>query len=115
MDLGIDKIKAVFTFIFGGYDFYVAIMEDGKISVGDLPELIAFLPTIPEVIANAPEAYAQFKDFTPEEIVEFKAWATDEFDIPDDELEAKIEEIFSIAADLGAIGLRIASLFKTEE
>jgi len=113
--LGIDKIKAVFTFVFGGYDFYVAIMEDGKISVGDLPALITFLPTIPEVIANAPEAYAQFLDFTPEEIIEFKVWAKDEFDIPDDELEAKIEEIFSIAADLGAIGLRIAALFKPAE
>lgn len=112
MNLGIDKIKDVFTFLFGGYNCYEAVMADNKVNWKDLPHIVALIPSVVTVIGDAPEALDQGADLTPEEITELETWAKDEFDIPDDLLEAKIEEGLSICADIGKIGIRVGNFVK---
>ena len=111
--LGIEKIKSMFTFIFKSYGLVVDVMEDGKIGFGDIPEILEFIPNVAIVAANAGGALAELKDIDQGEIEELKAWTAEEFDIPDDELEAKIEEAIAIVGDLGKLGLRVSAFVKS--
>lgn len=75
-------------------------LEDGKITVGDTQHLIPVLLEIPSVLGSLDAAGEEITDLTPEEIAELAEFAKATFDIPQDDVEEKIEEALSLAISI---------------
>ena len=77
-----------------------ASMEDGKISLTDIPNFILFLTKIMPAIEGVEEVPFEFQVAKPEEIAELKAYLKEELDLEDDKIEQFIEDCFKVALDI---------------
>lgn len=69
----------------------------------DLLSLVDELSQIPGVVAALPQVKAELADLSPEERTELHAYLVEEFDLPNDKVEAFIENALSFA--LAALAL----------
>ena len=77
-----------------------ASMEDGKISLTDIPNVILFLTKIMPAIEGVEDVPFEFKVAEPEEIAELKAYLKKELNLEDDKIEQFIEDCFKVALDI---------------
>lgn len=77
-----------------------ASMEDGKLTLTDLPNFVVFLFKLIPAIEGADEIPFEFAVTDPEEIAALKQYLVDELDLEDDELEGFIEDAFKVALDI---------------
>jgi hypothetical protein len=90
-----------------------ATMEDGKVDVKDLALLPRLIPVFPALLAiDFAQAIPEAKDLSESEALELVALYKAEFDIPQDDLEVKIETVLSLCVRLAGIIGELVALFK---
>lgn len=91
------------------YMAYDKASADGKYDLNDLGYLMAVFPAFAPFASSLPGAVQAFDDVSDdaEQFAMLKQWVSDEFDIGDDEVEAKIEKGIKVALDLGDLLLDI--------
>lgn len=87
-----ENLKKVLAFPLAAFEAYEQANEDGELTYGDLVYLGEPAMKLFPALGALPEAWAEFKGATPEEMDEVKDWAKSEFDLEDDVLEKKIED-----------------------
>lgn len=75
-------------------------LEDGKISVGDLPAFLSPVLKLPAALAGIDEVPSEMADLSQEEREELYAYVRDNFDIPTDKIEVAIEEGIALASQI---------------
>ena len=94
---GIEEIEKCVDVIAGLANVAGSVYEDSKIDSGDFAQLIPFGLVLKDVLTISPALLGkQFGDFQAEEREVIIARFKTKFDIPQDELEAKIESGFSL-------------------
>lgn len=92
MALGIDNLKVVAKFGIDLGEKAAAILADGKMQGAEVFELLPVLMAIPGILQKKTEIVAEFKDMTTDERTQLNSYIQEEFDIPNDQLEMKIEK-----------------------
>lgn len=75
-------------------------LEDGKLSFDDLSNFMGVLGKVGPAVEGFANVQKEIKDLTVEEIRELNRYVTDNFDIPQDELEGRIEQGMTLAVAL---------------
>ena len=98
---GIENIKKALLFS-GKLSSAVAeaLKDDGKIKGGEWFSIAVTIPGIVPVIKNFDTIVDEFQDLTDEEQAAVATYFAETFDIPNDELEAKIEAAFNLGLAL---------------
>lgn len=92
-ELGIEKIKASFKGLLSLVNPIIdAIADDGKIAITELFSIAPRLIVIPQLTEDVKASLNEFKNLTAAEAKEVSDYFKKEFDIPNDALEAHIEE-----------------------
>lgn len=92
-ELGIGKIKASFKGLLSLVNPVVnALADDGKIAITELFAIAPRLIIIPRLTEDVKASLNEFKNLTAAEAKEVSDYFKQEFDIPNDALEAHIEE-----------------------
>lgn len=92
-ELGIEKIKASFKGLLSLINPIVeAIADDGKIAITELFAIAPRLIVIPQLTEDVKASLNEYRDLTAAEAKEVAEYFKQEFDIPNDALEAHIEE-----------------------
>lgn len=100
-EYGINETKEVLAFAFSLHKAYELAQVDGKIDLFDANLLIDPVMKLVPAIKDVKLVIAEFKDMDSAERAELDQWIKDNYDIADDELEAKIEKGFSVVLALG--------------
>lgn len=87
---------------FNAYEKYNKALEDGKISFGETITLIGPTVLVIKKFKTAGLVLKEFKDLDDAERMAVIEKVNAEFDIPDDELESKLEEVFAMIINLSA-------------
>lgn len=95
--LGIDKVKLVLGLGVAFGQQIEAAGEDGKFNWQDIPGFIPVFLKIQPVVEAGKEAAAQALDLDQDERNELNDWAEKEFNIKNDEVEAKVESALDLA------------------
>lgn len=90
--LGIENLKVVAKFGIDLGEKAASVLQDGKMTGAEVFELLPALMGIPGIISKKHEIAAEFKDLTSEERTQLNNYIAVEFDIPNDQLENKIEK-----------------------
>lgn len=98
--LGVDKIKEVLAFPMALYVAYDRANADGKISFDDIPHAITPATKLLPMINAIKGVIPQLKDLDSAETKEVHDWVKAEFDIADDQVEAKIESGVGLALEV---------------
>lgn len=94
----IDDVKDVVkTFLSFTKATAMSVLDDGVITVMDLPKFMSALSTIPAAVSGAVNIPAQLSDMDAKERDELIAFVRSEFDIPNDLLESIIERVLIMA------------------
>jgi hypothetical protein len=75
-------------------------LEDGAIGVGDIGHFIEVVVRLPEALEGINEVPVELKDLDEAELAELVTFIGEEFDIPQDEVEAKIEDTLIFMLEL---------------
>jgi hypothetical protein len=90
-----------------------ATMEDGKVDVKDLALLPRLIPVFPDLLAiDFSQVVPEAKDLSEAEAAELVALYKAEFDIPQDDVEVKIETVLSLCVRLAGIVAELIAAFK---
>jgi hypothetical protein len=90
-----------------------ATMEDGKVDVKDLALLPRLIPVFPALLAiDFAQVVPEAKDLSEAEALELVALYKAEFDIPQDDVEVKIETVLSLCVRLSGIVAELIATFK---
>jgi len=93
-DLGIDNVKTVLTILLTFLTDILAVFRTGNwLSLGQT--LIGLLQ-YGNIVMIAQQALEEFKDLSQAETEELSAHFAQEFDLPNDDVEAKIEEAVAV-------------------
>jgi hypothetical protein len=98
--LGTENLKKLIDFSLGLAEKLAEDLKDKKISIA---ELVGFLPEliqIPGIVKSFPDIAAEFKDLDATERQELVDYFAEKFDIPDDKIEAFVENALSQAVSL---------------
>jgi hypothetical protein len=88
-------------------------MEDGKINVADLALLPSLVNVFPRMLLiDFSQVVPEAKDLTQAESEELVAHFKTEFDIPQDDIEVKIEGVLSICVKLSGLVSEAIALLK---
>lgn len=98
--LGLKETKDVLFFVFSFTRAMQLAMEDGEFSWTDARHFIEPAQAIMEAADNITDVIPEIADITPEEMAELVEYIKDEFDIEDDDLEAKIESALDAGVEL---------------
>jgi hypothetical protein len=74
-----------------------------KVTIGEIIGSIGLATKIPGLIAEADEVYKEFLDLNDTEVMELKTYFAEKFDIPNDTIEADIEDVWEIVLRTGKI------------
>jgi hypothetical protein len=85
------NIKTVLGFIIGLTESLAISLEDGEISVGDVLNFWEPVKTLPDLVDAMDGLAAEASSLTPEQLAELVEWVKEEFDIPQDNIEATVE------------------------
>jgi len=106
--LGIDKVKVLLGAVIEFGNVTGEVMEDGKFTVGDITPIITLWDDIKAIVeVDKKEMSAQFLDIDEVERAELGVFIKEKFDIPQDEIEQKIEQGLTIALKLVEIGFEL--------
>lgn len=100
LDMGIENIKEVLLFICRLTGGIVKSAEDGFSVWKDWPNFIDAAKALIPAIKDFKEIPGEYADLDEAERAELVKLIQDEFDIPDDKVEAFIEQAFRVALDL---------------
>lgn len=75
-------------------------LEDGKISIGDVAYLMPALLKLPSAIEGFAELKVEFKDLDQAELAVLKDQFAKDFDLPQESVEAAVEQGFEVAVML---------------
>jgi len=99
--IGIEETKDVMGFLCAfGNATGKSLDNNGRIDMGDIGTMLIPLGKLPEAISGANEVAAELKDLDAAERAELVAYCKEHFDIPDDEMEGKIERGLSLGVHL---------------
>ena len=91
-------------------------MEDGKVDVKDLALIGKLIPVFPALLAiDFAAVIPEAKDLSEAEAIELVEHFKAQFDIPQDDLEVKIETVLSLCVRLAGIIGELVALFKKPE
>lgn len=93
---GTQKIKDLLSGVLSITTQLAKVLEDGKISLFELPALAMASTAIPGMVENAKGALEELKDLDAKETKEVKDYIKDNFSISNKDLEAKIEEAIDL-------------------
>ena len=111
--LGIDNIKKALKFAGTLTDsIVIALKDDGKIKGMEFFQIAMTLPGLVPVLRNVNEIVDEYYDLDLNEMEELKVYFKEEFDIPNDKVEEKIEKAFNLIL---ALGDSILELLNTDE
>ena len=101
-NLGTDNIKKALKFIGTLTNSIVkSLQDDGKIKGMEYFQIAMTLPGLIPVFRNIEQIVDEYYDLDETEMDELKAYFASEFDIPNDQIEDKIEKAFNILLALG--------------
>ena len=90
-----------------------ATMADGKVDVKDLALLPRLIPVFPALLAiDFAQVVPEAKDLSEAEALELVEHYKQQFDIPQDDLEVKIETVLSLCVRLAGIVGELIAAFK---
>ncbi len=89
--LGIDAIKNTFSSVLDLTHMLVKVLDDGKVSIFELPQLAIGASAIPSIVENGKSALAEFKDLSPAESKKIQAFIKNNFVLDNKPLENHIE------------------------
>ena len=87
-------------------------LEDGKFGWADTIGLAKNIPDVVSAAKAAKELPDELRDLDDEERDEIVAYFADKFDLDNDELEEKLERVFSVAVGLAGEVVEIIDLVK---
>lgn len=98
---GIENIKKALTFA-GNITraFTKALSDDGKITGMEYFSIAMTLPGITPIIKNIADIKDEYLDLDELELEELKIYFSSEFDIPNDDVEVKIEKAFDLVLQI---------------
>ena len=108
---GIEKLKKVVRFGMNLHVGFIKAMKDGKITFTDIPHIIDPMKSLIPAIGAAPESLKEVLDLDEAEKKELFEWARTTYDIPNDDLEVKIESCFKVIIEIAYL---VGSLKKPE-
>ena len=97
---GIGNLKKVVRFGMNLHVGFIKAMEDGKVTFTDIPHLIDPMKALIPAIGAAPKSLKEVLEIDEAEKKELFEWARTTYDIPNDELEAKIESCFKVIIEI---------------
>ena len=100
MKHGIKETKEALDLVFSIANGIGRSLEDGKFSYSDLVYFFAAMQAAPSAMDGADKIAAELKDLDRAEIEELRRFAIAKFDIPQDEVEARIEKGLNTAIGL---------------
>lgn len=100
---GTDNLKKVFKSVIGLTNEIAVDLQDKKITWGESAGLLDNLLEIPGVVTALPNVPNELADLSPEEKLDLENYIAQEFDIPNDVAEAKIEAGADVAVGLGKL------------
>lgn len=103
VQVGFTETKQVLDAMIALGKGFEASLADGKLSLTDIPNFIAFFTLIMPALDNIDEVPFEFTVSDPEQLDELKAYLKDNLDLEDDQLEAFIEDAFKVALDIYAL------------
>lgn len=101
--LGTENLKKVLAFALGLGNELAKGFEDGKLSLVEGMGLADNLLAIPGLISARKEILAELKDLDAAERQELFDYVKQEFDLPDDRIEAIVEEALGLVENIVAI------------
>jgi hypothetical protein len=91
-------------------------MEDGKVDAKDLALIGKLIPVFPALLAiDFAAVIPEAKDLSESEALELVEFFKAQFNIPQDDLEVKIETVLSLCVRLAGIVGELVALFKKPE
>lgn len=78
-------------------------LADGKLSLLDIPNFIAFFTVLIPAIEGAEEIPYEFATSDPEQLEELKQYLKTKLDLEDDQLESFIEDAFDVLTKIYAL------------
>ena len=105
MAVGIKELKELVKFGLKLGEALGKALEDGKINLVDALKFLPVLKDLKIALEGASEIPAELKDLDEAELQELKVFIKDEFNLPDDALEAKIEMGLEVAVSLISLAL----------
>ena len=100
---GIVELKEVVTTIVGLGNATGKALEDGNITVADIPLFITPLLSIPEALENIESVPGELKDLEAAEKAELMAYVQTELDIPQEKVELVCEAAFGVVLELATL------------
>jgi len=105
---GIENIKKLIKGICAFGNAGGSILEDGKVSISDIGALKYLVGAKDLLDVDVKALLEEFKDLDEQEKVVILSEIEAEFDIPQDEVEAKVEDAF-------ALGLKAIDIYRVNE
>lgn len=106
MKLGIETIKKSVGKLMKLGKTIAEVWKDKKVTLAEWPKVGIAMTAIPGIISDAEEAWAEVKEMDAQERTEFNEWFKQEFDIANDKVEQKVEDVFSLVNDTYTLGVR---------
>ncbi len=94
--LGIAKLKLLFVSILSVGTNIAQALSDGA-QFNDVFVVVKEWPNINTIIAQAPGGWQELKDLDPQEATQLTDFIAQEFDIPNDRVEAQIENALRLS------------------
>lgn len=107
---GINETKELLKFVLGLGNAAGAVAADGKVDATDLAAIMAPLMSAGPAFAGINLIPAELKDLSPEESSELLAYAQQEFNIPQDKVEAVVEAALGVLVEVGKLIAVIVAL-----
>lgn len=98
-EYGIENIKKAFSEIFRLMRVVMKALEDGKVTLVEVPGLMIAFSRVPKLVSAGREAIPEVKDLDREEARELAQWLAEEFGIGDDHVEERVQEAMQLLAD----------------
>lgn len=103
MTSNVKETKEMLRFVLSLANVMSEIMDDGKVSLLELPKLLVPFRLMPAALKDVKMIVAEFKDLSKEEVDELTQEFMKEFNLKQDEIEAMIEKGMLVAAELAKI------------
>lgn len=99
-EIGIEETKDILAFVMSLGNAVGQSLDDGRMDITDLGNFLQVLTSAPEAISGSSQIAGELKDLSESEKEELLEFVKEEFDIPQDGLEEKIEKYLDLGARL---------------
>jgi len=109
--MDIKDIKEMMKFVINVTEGLVKTLEDGKFKLTEVVHFISSAQAAPAAFTGMSNIPAEFSDMDAQEQAELIAYVQEEFDIPNDSVEAFVEKAFAVAVSVAALIQEGSELF----